>query len=447
MAKLSFHGAASTVTGSCFSLTGESTHLLIDFGLFQEDAHTEELNHDLPNTDLSHVDAVLITHAHLDHCGRLPMLAKSGFQGVIYMTPATLDIAGISLTDSAKIGERKQEEENIPALYTQEDVDTVLSWVKTVDYGQTFTCGEYSIVYRDAGHILGSATIEVADKKGEIVVFSGDLGNSPEDLVEPTTRITKAQTVVMESTYGGETHTTEDIYEVLTHEIHEIEATRGVLLIPAFSIERTQEIIHRIGHLKRQNRISPSTQIFVDSPMAIAVTEIFKKYPDLYNAELAKDTEPFEFDNLTCTAKAEESKAILHVDAPKVIIAGSGMMNGGRIHFHLKNYLALHNTRLLIVGYQAEGTLGRKLLEGAKRIVLFDDEIAVHATITKIGSMSSHADEPKLLAWLKDIENVKTVFLVHGEDDRRALLAKKIKTEIPSVTVTLPTREFSAELT
>lgn len=440
MSSLTFFGASSTVTGSSFLLQGQTSSLVIDLGLFQEDNKTEQNNIDVLPFDTKTIGDVLITHAHLDHCGRLPLLAKEGFTGQIYMTEATRDIVSISLNDSAKIAERREAEEGKPAIYTMEDVERVMMMIKTIPYDKSFSSGEFTFIFRDAGHILGSATIEITDANGKIIVFSGDLGNTPEDIVRPTQLIDRANVVVMESTYGGERHAEEDIYAVLQHEINEVEQTQGVLIIPAFSIERTQEIIHRIGHLVAQKKINGHTPIFVDSPMAIAVTEVFKKYPNLYNDELSKDTDPFVFDSLICTQSAEESKKILQEKNPKVIIAGSGMMSGGRVHFHLRNYISRHNTRLLIVGYQAEGTLGREIVEGAKNITLFDEDVPVHATVTKIESMSSHADEPKLLNWLEHIQGVEKVFLVHGEDERRKALEEGIKAKLPTVQTYLPTK-------
>ncbi len=440
MSNLTFFGASSTVTGSCSLLESGGSSVVIDLGLFQEDEKTEQENKSELPFDARSIEAVLITHAHLDHCGRLPLLAKQGFAGNIYMTKATKDIVEISLNDSAKIAERKEEEEQIEPIYTIEDVDVVMEMIKTVEYREPFKIADFEVIFRDAGHILGSASIEVHCPDGKTVVFSGDLGNTPEDIVKPTELISKAEIVVMESTYGGRNHTQEDIYALLQHEINEVEQTNGTLIIPAFSIERTQEVIHRIGHLVQQKKINASTPIFVDSPMAIAVTEIFKKYPNLYNDELAQDVEPFEYKSLISTPTSQKSKEILHTEGPKVIIAGSGMMNGGRVHFHLKNYISKHNTRLLIVGYQAEGTLGRQLEEGARQIPLFDEEVQVNATITKIESMSSHADEPKLLNWLKHIEGVETVFLVHGEDEKRRALQDKIMRDIPTVKTHLPVK-------
>lgn len=436
MKSIQFLGASGGVTGSSYLLTGDTGGtILIDLGMFQGTDDTENSNFLLHSLDGHTLSAVLLTHAHLDHCGRLPLLIKENFSGKIYATEATKMITHLSLLDTAAIAQ----EEKKPVLYTKDEVEKVCANIEPVLYDTLFTIGNFSITFRNAGHILGSASIEVSDKNSQTIVFSGDLGNSPQGLIQPTEYITRADIVVMESTYGDSIHPAEDAAAILQQEMNEIEKTGGTLLIPAFSIERTQEILHIIGHLKKNNRVD-ETPVFLDSPMAIAVTEIFKKYPTLYNAELSQDLHPFDFPNLTCTNTVEESKAIAKVKTPKIIIAGSGMMSGGRIVHHLSNYISLPTTHVLIVGYQAAGTLGREILEGAKQIIIYDKHIPVRATITKMEALSSHADQPKLLQWLKPIQNVKKVFLVHGEDRQRTVLAEKIQTEIGIQHVILPTK-------
>ena len=317
--------------------------------------------------------------------------------------------------------------------------------METVKYNESFSIGAWKIIFRDAGHILGSASIELRDAGLQSIIFSGDLGNSPQDLIAPTKYITQGTTVVMESTYGDSTHPQEDASAILQEEINAIEKTHGTLLIPAFSIERTQEILHRIGHLKKDGKINTATPIFLDSPMATKVTEIFKNYPDLYNLELSKDNSPFDFPNLTYTKTIEESKAILNVKNPKVIIAGSGMMSGGRILHHLKNYISLPTSRLLIVGYQAVGTLGREIEDGAKQVTIYDEQLSVQAKIKKIDSLSSHADQRKLLLWLHKIKGVKQVFLVHGEERQRENLARKIQTDLRIQNIIMPIKDHVYE--
>ncbi len=435
MKKIQFLGASGGVTGSSYLVTGNNGDtILIDLGMFQGEDDREHINFSPLHLNVSLLKAVFVTHAHLDHCGRLPLLIKQGFNGKIYTTFATQELINISLQDAAAVAREKMG----PLLYTKEEVKRICDKIEPVSYNAPFTVGSFFINFRDAGHILGSASLEISEKNSKTLVFSGDLGNTPEDLIKPTQNLSHASFVVMESTYGDKIHSQEDVGNVLQREINEIMKTGGTLLIPAFSIERSQEIIHNIGHLKKNNKINSAIPVFLDSPMAIEVTEVFKKYPQLYNAELAQDIDPFNFPNLILTKEVLESKAILKHKGAKVIIAGSGMMNGGRILHHISSYISSKTTRVLIVGYQAIGTLGREILNGAKQITIYNKQVAVQATVTNIESLSSHADYPKLLYWLKSMRGVEKVFLVHGEETQRATLAEKIRTETNIKEVVLP---------
>lgn len=439
MRSLSFYGGSSgEVTGSSYLLTSLSgTRLLVDFGMFQGRDKESEHNYEKLAFNPSEVDGVVITHAHLDHCGRLPMLVFRGFKGTIFMSEPTRSLVEVILNDAARIA---QEDKIHEPLYTDEEVDQVLKMIQIVQYDTPVVVGDLSITFRDAGHILGSSIIEVVDQKdNKKVVFSGDLGNTPEDIVRPTHFVDKADVVVMESTYGDSSHPSDDPTQILQEAINQTEKTGGILLIPAFSIERTQEILHRIHHMKKDKKIKEDTPVFLDSPMAIRTTLIFKDYKTFYNEELRSHTDdPFHFEGLVISESARDSKEIIKAMNPKVIIAGSGMMSGGRILHHALHYLARDTTRVLFVGYQSEETLGRRILSGEKKIQIDKQHITVRAHISQIQSFSSHADQPKLLNWLGHIKGVQKVFLIHGEDPQRTVLSAKIKSELKIDDVILP---------
>jgi len=421
-----FLGAAGQVTGSSFLLTAKSgQQILIDCGMFQGASEVEQLNKKPIECNVSRLKAVLLTHAHLDHCGRLPLLTKMGYQSTIYMTPPTKDITEISLFDTAHINEENEEEE---PLYVKSDVIKCINSFRTVEYHEKLTIGDFEASYYDAGHIIGSGFIQVTDKTtGEKIVFSGDLGNTPQDLINPTEMINSSDSVVLETTYGDRNHPDEDINALLLQEVLEVEKNMGTLLIPSFSIERSQEIVHRLSHLKRDGKIAESTSIFFDSPMGEQVTEVFESYINYFNKELSEDIktyDPFHFPGIYYTKNSRESRKIAELRGAKVIIAGSGMMTGGRILNHAKTFLPLTSTRLLFVGYQAEDTLGRNILEGERNVSIDNESFEIKATVNQIHGLSSHADQNRLLAWLKNIKNAKNLFLVHGEQDAREAFAK-----------------------
>ncbi len=444
--QIKFLGAAGTVTGSSYVLTSSSGQsIMIDLGMFQGLPAIENLNYEPFEFDASRLIGAVLTHAHLDHCGRLPIILPLGFKGQIWMTPATRELTELSLFDTAKIA--KQEEK--PFLFDSDLVNDTLKLIKTVEYRTPFQIGDFSITLRDAGHILGSAILEIEDTQSNSairkIVFSGDLGNSPEDLLEATEVIESADAVVMESTYGDRLHPNSDPVVAIQAEINAIETSGGnsALLIPAFSLERTQELLHIIMHLKKEGQIQDHTTIFLDSPMGEKATRIYADFPQLFNQHIHHDLElgsPFEFPGLEIVPGSAESRAIFHWSGPKVIIAGSGMMSGGRIVGHAAHFLPLASTRLLIVGYQGEGTLGRAILEGNKKVKINDETVHIKASVSSTQSMSAHADQQQLLSWLKPIKNVKKVFLTHGEDGPRAALAQKITAELGISDVVMPKR-------
>lgn len=438
--KIQFFGASGGVTGSSYFLSEENNRgILVDFGMFQEgnDASVQH-NATLLPIEAKHILGVVVTHAHLDHCGRLPMLIRMGYHGKIYMTEATKMLVELTLMDAVHVAEKNHRE----LLYSQEQVVRVLQNIVTVAYDQEIVLDTFSITFRDAGHILGSASIEITNTtEQKKIVFSGDLGNSLQELVRPTAIIDHADVVVIEATYGDRIHPEEDTTAILQQEINLVESSGGVLLLPAFSLDRTQALLHKLNHLKKEGKIAPETPIFLDSPMGIQATLIYEHFPRLYCVELAahaKEENPFDFPGLTLVEDGKESNAIKNITGTKVIIAGSGMMSGGRILRHAMRYLPEITTRVMLVGYQAERTLGRHLQEGARHVLIDHESIAVNATVTTIHGMSAHADQPQLLHWLKQIQGVKKLFITHGEAEARIALQEKISEEIGTADTILP---------
>lgn len=427
------------VTGSCYFLTGESTGLMIDFGMFQGKTEEMGLNSIKPDMDFGRLTAVMLTHAHLDHCGRLPLLIRYGFRGPIFMTEATKALTELVLFDSAKLA---KEEETKVTLYLEEDVEKILKQVQLVEYDKPFMVGEFEITYSDAGHILGSATVLIEEKStGKKVSFSGDLGNTLEPLLTPTHWVKKAEVAVAESTYGDEIHESRDEVRELAMIIAEAEAEKGTVIIPSFSLQRSQEILYIFDQLKKQGKMAEGTPVFLDSPMAIKATEIFRDFPELYSRKLqtqARLDDPFDFPSLVLCDTIEKSRQIKNLMGTKVIVAGSGMMTGGRVLHHVISFLGDPKTQLVFVGYQAEGTMGRQIKDGADNVYVWGNIVTVKARIKEIKTMSSHADQVQILTWLGKMEGLSRVVLVHGEELPRLVLAEKVRQDFLGIKVDLP---------
>lgn len=441
--KLKFLGAAGTVTGSSYVLTsGSGKSILIDLGMFQGPPEVEKLNYEPYDYNPALLSGAVLTHAHLDHCGRLPIIVPKGFRGDIYMTPPTRDLTELSLFDSAKIAK----DDGRDALYDTDLVTQTITKFRTVDYHTPSQIGDFTVTMRDAGHILGSAFLEIVDNKPDSevkkIVFSGDLGNTPEPLEMATETVDSTDVVVMESTYGDRLHPEGDPLASIQKEINVIEKSGGTLLIPSFSIDRAQELMHVIMHLKKEGKVSNDTPVYMDSPMAQKATTVYVNYPKLFNSHIQEDLKIgslFNFPGMNVVNGRSASDMLHETPGPKVIIAGSGMMTGGRIVGHAAYYLPIESTRLLIVGYQGEGSLGRELMEGAKEVFIQGGKIEVKGTVSDIQTMSAHADQKQLMNWLGHIKNVKKVILTHGEDPSRTTLSGKITQELGIKNILLPT--------
>ncbi|OQA36889.1 MAG: Ribonuclease [Parcubacteria group bacterium ADurb.Bin326] len=438
--KITFYGAAGEVTGSCALVETKESKFLVDCGMFQGSYFAHEKNFKPFDFNPKELDFVLLTHAHVDHCGRLPLLPMSGFAGKIYCTPATRDLSEIILLDAAKVIKEEAMKHGQEILYKDKDVISVMDHFWGIDYGKKQRLSsDVTVRFRDAGHILGSAIIEIWIKEGfknKKIVFSGDLGNYPAPIVRNTEMIDGANFVVVESTYGGRIHEPAELRtSMLRQAILDSIGRGGVLMIPTFALERTQEVLYELNYLHETRQI-PRIPIFLDSPLAIEAVEIYKRYTNIFDAEakarIREGDELFKFDGLEMTRSVDQSKRINKVSPPKVILAGSGMSNGGRILYHLKLYLPNPKSHLLIISYQAEGTLGRALRDGAKKVTIDKEKVTVKAKVTAIGSYSSHADQPKLLHWLKSIAGPKPkkVFVVHGEEKSSLMLADGIKQKL-----------------
>lgn len=419
--KITFCGANREVTGSCYLIESRSAKILVDCGMFQGGKFAEDKNSMEFPFNPADIQAVVVSHAHFDHVGRLPKLINEGFKGKIWCTEPTAELSMITLRDSVHLMQDEAERHQREPLYQAADVENLSSRWQTIDYHQTKEVASGVNIYlTDAGHILGSASVKVS-ADGQEAVFSGDLGNTPVPLLCQVECQSSADIVVIESTYGNRVHEpSNQRYTILKNLILETHRKRGVLLIPAFALERTQELLYQINHLNESKQI-PTIPIYLDSPLGIAATEVFKRHSDFFNteakAEIAQGDEIFNFPGLTFTEHSEDSKDILNVPPPKVIIAGSGMMNGGRIMHHLKNYLGEPSTTLLIIGFQVEGSLGRKLHNKERLIHIFGNRIDVKAEIKSCGAFSGHADYPHLINWLNCFQQrpPRKIFVTHGE--------------------------------
>ena len=464
--KVTFLGATKTVTGSNFLVEGAGKKFLVDCGMYQGSA-SDEFENEAPFLfDVYDIDFMLLTHAHIDHSGRIPKLYNEGYRNSVYATKATCDLCSIMLPDSGHIQEmevewknRKRErkgEDPLPPLYTAEDAAKCLEIFKPVQYDEIIDIDEnIKARFNDAGHMLGSSIIEIWITEGdktEKIVFTGDLGNNDIPLLSPPTMIESADYLVMESTYGNRLHMrNDDKASMFLDIVYETLEKGGTVVIPSFAVGRTQEILFELNKIKEEKHDEEfykkykklmSVPVYVDSPLAISATEVFKENMNLFNEEtqaiINSGDNPLEFDGLKFTRTADESKELNASNESAIIISASGMCEVGRIKHHLKHHLWEPNSTILFVGYQAPGTLGRKLVDGEKKVKIFGEEIAVNARIEYIEGYSGHADQEWLMNFVYSfITKPKHIFLVHGEPEGQKVLKTKLE-ETTQIPITIP---------
>ena len=464
--KITFLGATKTVTGSNFLVEAAGKRFLVDCGMWQGNAELEMQNAEEFEFDPNQIDFMLLTHAHIDHSGRIPKLYNEGFRNKIYAHKATCDLCTLMLPDSGHIQEMENEwknkkrkrkgEKEVPPLYTAEEAARCLEIFEPIQYDEIIEITpEIHVRFNDAGHMLGSSIIELwvkEDGKETKTVFTGDLGNNDIPLLDSPTMIEDTDYLVMESTYGSRLHLRNDEKaEMFLNIVSETLDNGGTVVIPSFAVGRTQEILYEINKIKenrhdeeflREYRTLMKVPVYVDSPLAISATQVFKENMDLFEDEVKEEMErgnnPLEFPGLKFTQTADESKALNESDEPSIIISASGMCDVGRIKHHLKHNIWNPKSTILFVGYQAPGTLGYEIVNGAKKVTIFGEEFAVNARIEYIEGYSGHADQEWLMNFVYSFYNKpKHIFLVHGEEESQEVLRNKIL-ENTGIGVTIP---------
>jgi metallo-beta-lactamase family protein len=440
--KITFLGATEEVTGSKYLIENENIKILVDCGLFQGNRENTQRNWDPFPVDPGSINAIILTHAHIDHSGYIPRLIKDGFKGKIYCSEPTYALCSILLVDSGFLQEENAQRINRLPLYTVSDAENSLKFFQVINYNTVLNIGSLTITLIRSGHILGASFVVISDGKNTLT-FSGDLGRPNQLIMKAPTHLKQTDFLVIESTYGDRLHQEGDPIKVLGELVNNTAVQGGVLIIPAFAVGRTQTILYCLYQLKQQKAI-PDIPIFLDSPMAIKVTDLYCRFKDEHKLSISLCKDVFDIAIYTRTQK--ESKRIDHVEGSAIIVVGSGMADGGRVLSHFKHYISDAKNTIAFVGFQAEGTEGRALVDGAKEIEINGKLYAVRATIKTIDIFSAHADYNEILEWLGYFEtNPKKVFITHGEIEAARSLKNKIEAQL-GWSVTIPKYLESFEL-
>lgn len=451
MIKLSFHGGVPDVTGSCHLLDFGEASILVDCGMHQGERMCGKANFEEFDFDLAKVKAVLVTHAHYDHCGRLPLLIKRGWSGDIYCTSPTKRLIELVLRDGLNVMKENAKLCKDEVLYQEEDVTAAMGRIKTMNYHTDFfPIPGVECTFFDAGHILGSSFVKIV-KGDRSFVFSGDIGNDDAPILPNTEVLPPVDIVITETTYGDRVHDApETRNRYLGDALTTILKRGGTAIIPAFALERTQELLYALDHLVESGKI-PRVPVYLDSPLAIRATDVYREYTNYLQFDesilRSSDRDFFSFPGLKICLSVDDSKTINNDSGPKIIIAGSGMMTGGRVMHHLKRYLPHEDSGVIVIGYQAEGTLGRQIQDGAKQVRIHNESVEVRAQLFEVESFSAHGDRNKISKWLQSSgKKLERVFLVHGDPSAKITFKGQLDKEQVADEVIIPERGQIFEL-